>query len=221
MGQTQLPTTPNLSTRLREATTGFTERTGEALHRLGVHPDVLTLAGLAVTLVACLFLAQGQLVTGAIILIVGLPLDLLDGAVARAMKRTNPFGGVLDSTIDRYADMLIMFSLSYYLAVNSRFAEMLLAFLTIVGSTMVSYVRARAGNAGLPCAGGLFSRFERLVVLLIMLLTGWLPLGLVILAAGSNLTALQRLWSVYQFSQVLPAGPNQALAGADSQEEGA
>jgi CDP-diacylglycerol--glycerol-3-phosphate 3-phosphatidyltransferase len=201
VSRTQLPTTPNISTRLRTVTAQTISRMGTALHRLGVHPDAITLVGTAFSAVAAFVAAQGQFQFAALILIIGLPLDVLDGAVARAMGRTNPFGGVFDSTMDRYADLFMLLAIAYYYAVLDDWTAVLLAFAAVVGSSLVSYIRARAGNAGLPCAGGFFSRFERSVVLLIALITGWMLPGLVVLAVGSNLTAVQRLWSVYRFAQ--------------------
>ncbi|GAB4576449.1 MAG: archaetidylinositol phosphate synthase [Anaerolineae bacterium] len=201
VSSSQLPTTPNLSTRLRALAADSLARVGRGLAGLGIHPDVLTILGLGVTLVGAWAIVQGQFLTAAIILVLGLPLDALDGAVARAMGRTNPFGGVLDSVVDRAADMILLLSLAYHLALAGQFDAMLWAFAALVGSVLVSYIRARAGAAGLPCAGGFFSRFERLAVLLIMLLTGWITAGLVVLAIGSNLTALQRLWSVARFAE--------------------
>ncbi len=196
MTQSQLPTTPNLSSRLRVLTVGFIDRIGRALARLGVHPDVITLLGLALTIVGAWYIMQGEFPTAVAILVLALPLDVLDGAVARAMGRTNPFGGILDSVVDRVADMTLLLALAAYLAINDQFLEMGLAFGAVVGSVLVSYIRARAGAAGIPCAGGIFSRFERLVVLLLTLLTGWFVPGLLVLALGSNFTALRRLWSV-------------------------
>lgn len=206
MTQSQLPTTPNLGTRIRQQVEGTLARLGKRLHQWGVHPDLLTWLGLLFVIVAAVFAARGDFALAAVILVVGMPLDALDGAVARAMKRTNLFGGVLDSVIDRYADLFILLGLAYYLAVDNAFNDLLLAFAAVVGSTLVSYIRARAGVAGLQTAGGLFSRLERSAVLILTLfLAGffgraWLTVGLAILAAGSNLTALQRLWSVRCFA---------------------
>ncbi len=200
MSQSQIPTTGNLSTRLRERTMSYTDQIGQTLFRWGIHPDTLTLLGLGVTAVAAILIAQGAFLPGVLVLLAGLPLDLLDGAVARAMKRSDAFGGVLDSTADRYADLFSLLALAFYCAQQSLTVELVLVFAAVIGSTQVSYIRARAGNAGLPCVGGLFSRFERSVVLVLTLLTGWLTVGLAILAIGSNLTALHRLWSVYRFA---------------------
>lgn len=205
MTPSQLPTTPNLSTRLRDKVAGLLERLGAGVHRLGIHPDTITWLSLVFAAAAAVLIVQGAFATAGLILVIGMPLDALDGAVARSMKRTNPFGGVLDSTVDRYADMLVLLALATYLAVQADFGTMLLAFAAVVGSTQVSYIRARAGNAGLRCAGGVFSRFERSVVLLLTLFTGWLALGLAVLAVGANFTALHRLWSVYRFARTAQA----------------
>lgn len=168
---------------------------------------MVTVVGLILVAVACVFMAQGQFVIGSIILLVSLPLDAVDGAVARAMQRKGVFGMVLDSTLDRYADGLIFASLSYYFAVQDRYDMMGLSLLALVGSFLVSYIRARADDSkvGVATKVGLFTRLERVIVILMMLLgTGILNLpialdiGVIILAIGTNVTALQRLHYVYK-----------------------
>jgi CDP-diacylglycerol--glycerol-3-phosphate 3-phosphatidyltransferase len=178
------------------------QRVGMILHRLGVHPDMLTLAGLVLVFIAAIFVAQGQFQAGGVILVLGLPLDALDGAVARAMKRPGSFGGVLDSSLDRYADAFIFGGLSYYFAVHDQFDLMLLALAALTGGFVVSYVRARAGEAGLSVKVGLFDRFVRVIVILVALLVPPLLVpALWILAIGANFTGLQRLWYVYRNTQ--------------------
>jgi CDP-diacylglycerol--glycerol-3-phosphate 3-phosphatidyltransferase len=172
---------------------------GSALHRLGIHPDTITIAGLVVVLIAAIFIAQGQFQLAGIILVLGLPLDALDGAVARAMGRQGKFGGLLDSTLDRYADAFIFGGLSYHFAVSDRLDYMLLALAALIGSFGVSYVRARAGEAGLSVKVGLLDRFVRVVIIIVMLLIPPLiPLGLWVLALGTNFTAFQRMWYAYR-----------------------
>ncbi len=180
---------------------------GGLLFRLGIHPDVVTSAGLIVVAVAAWFIAQGELQTGGLILLVGLPLDALDGAVARAMRRKGQFGAVLDSTLDRYADCFIFAALSYHFAVQERFEMFLLAQAALMGSYGVSYVRARADqmDVSVKVQVGIFTRLERLAVILAMLLMPSLLLipealdiGMLILAMGTNITTLQRLWFVYR-----------------------
>jgi CDP-diacylglycerol---glycerol-3-phosphate 3-phosphatidyltransferase len=170
-----------------------------ALYRVGIHPDMITVAGLVVVGIAAVVIARGQFQLGGIILILGLPLDALDGAVARAMGRTDKFGGILDSTLDRYADAFIFGGVSYYFAVQDQFDYMLLALAALVGSLVVSYVRARAGEAGLSVKVGLLDRFVRVIIIVaVLLVPQLLTLGLWVLAIGTNITALQRMWFVYR-----------------------
>jgi CDP-diacylglycerol---glycerol-3-phosphate 3-phosphatidyltransferase len=187
------PTT--LTDRARRWTAQITQRAGMALHRAGIHPDTITIAGLVIVVLAAIPIAQGQHPLGALILILGLPLDALDGAVARARGQTTGFGGVLDSTLDRYADGLVFGALAFYFATRSDWLLFVLTMAALNGSFVVSYVRARAGEAGLSVKIGLFSRLERLIVLLVMLLIPpLLVVGVFVLAVGTNISVLQRLW---------------------------
>ena len=196
-----------LTDRLRQFTDLPLARAGAFLARLGVQPDWITIAGLALAAVAAYFLASGEFLAGGLVLLLSLPLDALDGAVARAVKRSGAFGMVLDSTCDRYADGLIFAALSYYFAVLERLDMLLLALAALIGSYLVSYIRARADDAkvGVKATVGLFTRLERVLVLLVMIAAAGLlksdaplELGLLALAVGTNLTALQRLRHVHK-----------------------
>ncbi len=196
---TDSPTT--LTDRARALAGGTLARAGGALHCAGVHPDTISLLGFALVLASAALIGLGQVQAGGLVLLLALPLDALDGAVARAMQRTDVFGGLLDSTLDRYADGFIFAAVGYYFASQQHRPDLLLlALAALVGSFSVSYIRARAGEAGLSVKVGAFSRLERSVVLLPgLLLPGALLVpALVILAVGTNITALQRLWFVYK-----------------------
>lgn len=184
--------------RLRGWTSGIINPIGRGLHRIGVHPDMVTVFGLIIVGVAAVFIGSGQIQWGGAILLIGLPLDALDGAVARAMQRKGQFGAMLDSTLDRYADGFIFAGLSYYFAVLGRFDMLLLAQAALLGSILVSYTRARAEGIGVDTKIGLFTRVERVTVIIIMLLAPiLLEWGVLVLAIGTNFTAMQRLWFVY------------------------
>jgi CDP-diacylglycerol--glycerol-3-phosphate 3-phosphatidyltransferase len=194
---TQSPIT--LTDRIRVLTNSLTNRAGTAVHRMGVHPDTITIVGLIVVAAAAYFIANGQIQVGGVLLLLSLPLDALDGAVARAMERKDRFGAVLDSTLDRYADGLIFGGLAYYFASIDQDGYLLLSLAALMGSFVVSYVRARAGEADLAVKIGLFSRFERVIALLVMLLVPPLLIpALWVLAIGTNITGIQRLWFVYR-----------------------
>jgi CDP-diacylglycerol--glycerol-3-phosphate 3-phosphatidyltransferase len=199
-------TPSTLTDTLRRLTATPLNQIGVVLVRLGVHPDLVTIFGLVLVAVAAVMIANGEFLFGGIVLLLSLPLDAIDGAVARAMKRTGAFGMVLDSTLDRYADGFIFASLGYYFAVDDRFDMMAFALLALVGSFLVSYVRARADDVkvGVETKVGLFTRVERVIVILVMILaTGLshqlviLDVGVIILAIGTNVTALHRLIFVY------------------------
>lgn len=182
-------------------TSGLTTTLGERLHAIGIHPDVVTAAGLLIVAIASYVIAQGEFFWGAIILLLGTPLDALDGAVARAMKRTDRFGALFDSTLDRYADGFIFMGLAYYFSEWGESNNMLLSVAALLGSLLVSYVRARAEGLDLDCKVGLLTRMERTVIILVMLLTGWVVAGLWILAIGTHFTTIQRIWYVKRTMQ--------------------
>ncbi len=191
-----------ITDRARALTGDFLMRMGRALYQRGLHPDLITAAGFVLVMVAAFLIARGEMQWGAVILLLGLPLDALDGAVARAMQRTGKFGAVLDSTLDRYADAFIFAALGYHFAVRSQFDYLLLAFASLMGSYVVSYVRARAGEASLSVKVGVFDRFVRVIIILAMLfIADLLPVGLWVLAIGTNITGLQRLWYVYRLTE--------------------
>ncbi len=196
-----------LTDRLRQTTQAPLNRIGGLLAKLGVHPDAVTIAGLMLVAAAAVLMAQGLFLAAGMLLLFSLPLDAVDGAVARARNRSGTFGMVLDSTLDRYADGFIFASLGYYFAGQDRFDMLALAFSALVGSFLVSYVRARAEDAkvGLRITIGWFTRVERVIVILTMILAMGLfenpialEIGMVILAIGTHLTALRRLLFVYR-----------------------
>lgn len=193
----QHPTT--LTDRARALAAGTLTRIATALHRAGVHPDMLTAAGLALVGIAAVFIGRGEFITAVIVLLLALPLDALDGAVARVMQRKNRFGALLDSTLDRYADAFLFVSLGYYFAIRGSADLLLVSAAALIGSYGVSYVRARAEGLGVDVKIGLFSRLERLAVVIIcLLIPALLPYGLWLLAIGTNFTTFQRLWYVYR-----------------------
>lgn len=190
------PTT--LTDRARRWARHLLDPLAVTLHRLGVHPDAVTLLGLLLTGLGAVFIARGDFQVAAAVLLVALPLDAVDGALARRWQHAGTdlgdFGGVLDSTADRYADGFIFMAFGYYFADHGRMAWLLLALVALIGAYLVSYVRARAPVA---VTVGWLTRLERLLlVLVILLLPALLEIGIVVLALGTHITALQRLWHV-------------------------
>lgn len=174
------------------------------LLRIGLGPDAVTVIGAVLTcLAALLLLPAGLLWQGALVLALLVLTDGVDGAMARRLGRSSPWGAFLDSTMDRLADGVLMIAvLLHLLRTDAPHWLLAVTLWGLLAAQLTSYVKARADSVGLACAAGLFSRAERWVVLLAgVLLTGLgvaaaLPVALVLLAIASTVTVIQRLASV-------------------------
>lgn len=161
---------------------------------LRVTPTMLTVAGFVGNVVAAWLITQDALFAGGVLVLVASGLDLFDGAVARATGTASRFGALFDSTLDRMSEAVVLFGIAWHFIALGRAEEASLAFAAVVGSLLVSYVRARAEGLGLALKDGLFTRSERVVLTGAMLITGWMRGGLWVLAVLSLFTAVQRLW---------------------------
>ena len=166
---------------------------GEAVAKTGVSPNVLTLAGLLLSMAAAGAFAYGNLVYALILLALASLSDVLDGAVAKARGKVTGFGGYLDSLTDRYADTFILIGIAMYL--NQHY---ILIMVVIVGSILVSYSRARAEMIINKCDVGLAERSERLIVIMLATLLAIMGVNrfyeaMVLLAVITHLTVLQRV----------------------------
>ncbi len=186
---------------------------------IGMTPNMVTTIGLlgniaaAVILVYAGYLAgqSGEvpyyLVTWAGGLIIGFSLfDMLDGQVARIGGMASTFGAMYDSVLDRYCEMFTLGGISYYFLCAGNLLGALITYLAVIGSIMVSYVRARAEGLGLECKIGFMQRPERVVVTAVgALVTGilgqsgvawanWFLFGaMAVIALFANLTAIARI----------------------------
>jgi CDP-diacylglycerol---glycerol-3-phosphate 3-phosphatidyltransferase len=168
-----------------------------------VSPNALTVCGLLLSLLAFCFIASGRLLVAGLILLLSGFFDLLDGAVARNTNMVTRFGGFLDSVLDRYSDLLVMFGVSiYFLRLDDYFASML-TFFAAVGVAIVPYARARAEAASIRCDNGLLERPERIILLVIGLVfgAGILKPVLLILAVLTHVTVFQRVWQARKASR--------------------
>jgi CDP-diacylglycerol--glycerol-3-phosphate 3-phosphatidyltransferase len=171
---------------------------GRALGRSRITPNMLTILGLILTLSVTIALATGHLILGGVLVLVTSVFDMFDGALARATDRHSTFGAFFDSTIDRYSEAFIFLGLLlYYQRFPATQLEVSFVYLAIIGSLMVSYTRARAEALGLDCKVGILARPERIILLSIGLIIGWLDFTLAILALFTNLTAFQRIYHVW------------------------
>jgi CDP-diacylglycerol---glycerol-3-phosphate 3-phosphatidyltransferase len=188
----------------RAALKGGVEPTAAWLVRRGVHPDAVTVTGTALSTGAALWLIPtDHLVAGALVVGVLAMLDVLDGAMARARGVKSPFGGVLDSVCDRLVDGAVFAGITWWAAERELWLLVGLALTCLVTGQLISYIKARAGEAGLRADGGLVERAERLILgLLGVGLVGLgvpyaLDIALGLLAVGSVITVGQRVVAVW------------------------
>lgn len=172
---------------------------GRLLGRSGISPNMMTTIGLVLTLAVTATLASGHQVWGAALVLLTSAFDMLDGALARATNKKSAFGAFFDSTVDRYTEALILLGLLlYYQRLPTAGYEVMWIYLAIVGSLMVSYTRARAEALGFECKVGLLGRPERVILLSLGLLVGWVSFALMTLAIFTNFTAAQRVFHVWR-----------------------
>jgi CDP-diacylglycerol--glycerol-3-phosphate 3-phosphatidyltransferase len=169
-----------------------------AVARTGLSPNAVTALGLAGSLGAASLVAGGYFLIGGLVVMAAAALDLLDGAMARATGRVTPFGGLFDSVLDRLGEAAVLGGVLFHFSQGGHRQEVILAFIAVVGSIMVSYVRARAQVAGLDLKEGLFTRPERIIVLGLGLMIDQMLIALWILAVVSVFTALQRLYVAWR-----------------------
>lgn len=182
--------------------------------RIGFTPNLVTTIGFVLNIAATIMLlyAAGEMTgstsivgwSGAVILFAGL-FDMMDGRLARIGNMSSMFGALWDSTLDRYSELFTLFGIAMYLILNSWVTGGVLTFLAMVGSVMVSYVRARAEGLGIECKVGLMQRPERVVLTSLgAILCGifdnlwFLVVPIVIIAILANITAFWRICHCYK-----------------------
>jgi len=172
-----------------------------ALGRMGLTPNMLTLIGLALIFVTAVVIALGYTTLGGALFLLSGVFDALDGTLARLTNRKTRFGAFLDSTSDRYADAAILFGMMVPFLRAGQPTQVILAFVAVVGSVLVSYTRARAEGLGLECKVGLLTRLERFIIIAVGLLFNWVTPVLWVMAVLTNFTAIQRIVYVWQVTR--------------------
>jgi CDP-diacylglycerol--glycerol-3-phosphate 3-phosphatidyltransferase len=168
------------------------------LARTGITPNALTWFGFLISLVTAVLAALGYLLAAGLVVLFGSYFDMLDGSLARKTGKVSRFGEVLDSTLDRLSEGVLLIGLLYWFSVEGSTLGVVLAGITLLSSLVVSYVRAKAEIMKLECQEGLFTRPERVIVLAIGLLINQVVIALGIIAAFSIFTVGQRLHHVHR-----------------------
>lgn len=192
-----MPTLQSTRYALRGAVARYFEQPAAAiLARTGFTASRATLAGLAITGGAGYFAATGAFWVAGLLNAGGAVFDLLDGAIARRLNTVSRRGALLDSSVDRVAEAMVLIGLAWWYTGVDGYdrTSVVLAFVAFAGSMMVSYVRARAEGLGLKGTSGFLTRPERVVVMTACLLASRPDIALWILAVGTPLSALHRFW---------------------------
>jgi len=163
------------------------------LLKIGITPNTVTGLGFILSALAAFFISRGNLTTGGLILLIAGPLDVVDGSMARLMGPSTPYGSLIDSTTDRYSELVVLGGLLFYFVAQQDSLAILLVFLAASGSILVSYVKARAEALGFNCKVGLLTRVERLIIMIGCLIFQIPMVALWIIAILANITAVQRL----------------------------
>lgn len=170
----------------------------KTLGRTSLSANILTLVSPLLILGSVWLLASGTFFWAGCLILFASSFDMLDGALARAKNEESRFGAFLDSTLDRYSEVLIFFGLLlyYHQAATDSF-DILLIYIAMTGSLLISYTRARAESLGFDCKVGLLERPERIILIVGGLLTGWMSVILWVLAILTYITAVHRLLHVW------------------------
>lgn len=183
---------------LRKISKGILDPMAGFCLKIGIKPNMVTGMALFLNIVTAYFLATGKITLAGLILLVGAPLDALDGAIARKLGEPSMYGAFIDSVSDRYAELIVLGGLLIYYIDMGNMLACLLAFIAAAGSVMVSYTKARAEAVGFSGKVGILTRVERSIVMIFFLIINQPMIALWVIAILANITAIQRIAFVHR-----------------------
>jgi archaetidylinositol phosphate synthase len=170
------------------------EKLGRRFASTGLSPNFWTAVGLVLAFLSAIAyglnpqIQYAAVLGGALLLISGF-FDIVDGQVARVTNKVSKKGGFLDSIFDKIAEVAIFLGL-----LIGGFAEPYLVFLAITLSLLVSYARSRAESLGVKLQGiGIGERAERLLVIAIIGMIGFMQHAVIIVVIIAAITFIQRI----------------------------
>ena len=178
---------------LRESLKPYLQSIGKVFASTGISPNVWTVIGLIFAFVSSLIYGlkfEYSLILGGAILLISGFFDIVDGQVARYTNKITKSGGFLDSVFDKIAEVSIFFGI-----LIGGYAEPYLVFLAVTLSLLVSYTRAIADTLTIKLQGiGIGERAERLLVIAIIGLIGFMEIAIIIVIIIAAITLMQRLF---------------------------
>jgi len=189
-----------LSASLKPAVTRVINPIARSFLRIGLSPNAVTILGATGLIFSALyFYPMGKFFIGTLFISFFALSDLFDGAMARiSQKGASPWGGFLDSTIDRLTDSAVLVGVTIYLIRNEDRLSVVVICALVFGF-LVSYIRAKAESLNIECSGGIAERTERLIISLTAIgLAGLgiphvLALGMWLLLLLAAITVVQRI----------------------------
>jgi CDP-diacylglycerol---glycerol-3-phosphate 3-phosphatidyltransferase len=172
---------------------GVLEPIARFLLRVGLSANAVTWIGVAGNAVGGILLASGNIPLGGWILLCIVPLDAVDGTMARISGTVSAAGAFLDSVTDRWSEVFLFGGLAVWCVRESIVWGSLICFAAVTGSLLVSYTKARAEGLGMVCNIGLLTRLERYLIILPALIFNVPLWGAGIIAVLANITAVQRM----------------------------
>ncbi len=181
---------------LRKLFKGVIDPVARFFLSIGFKPNMITYLGLIITTAASALIITGHIQWAGLVLLIGAPLDVVDGSMARLLKHSSMYGAFIDSVTDRYSELVLLGGLLIHYVLEANLTACILVFVAAAGSVMVSYVKARAEGLGFSAKIGVLTRVERLIVLISCLIFNIPMVALWVIAVLANVTALQRIWFV-------------------------
>ncbi|MCC7124181.1 MAG: CDP-alcohol phosphatidyltransferase family protein [Acidobacteria bacterium] len=180
---------------------------------LGIHPNVLTLIGVIINVIAAAALATDRFVAAGVIMIVANIFDFIDGKVAHITGKQSQFGAFWDSTLDRFSDLALFAGLVWLYAGLGRQDYVLVATLALIFSIMISYARARAESLIAKCKVGFMERPERIVLFMIGAFTDRMAAVLWVILVLSVVTVANRIYYTYLELERKPMPSTEGVGG--------
>jgi phosphatidylglycerophosphate synthase len=177
---------------------------------LRIHPNVLTLIGVLINVVAACALGVDRFLLAGVIMIVANIFDFIDGKVAYITNTVSRFGAFWDSTLDRFSDIVLFLGLIYLYSNARRTDYVMVTALAMMFSIMTSYARARAESLIEKCKVGFMERPERIVLFMIGAFTDRMAAVLWVILVLSIVTVANRIHYTYLVlnSKPIPTGSN-------------
>lgn len=194
-----------METWARDRTQFIVDPIAKIFAKFGISANAITVLSFILNIVAAVLIANNYPRWGGLLMgLIAMPLDAIDGTVARFLNQRNQFGAFFDSVFDRFAEAAILIGIAALSLQRQDDLCALMCLVALLGSLMVSYTRARAEGLDIECKVGWFSKTPRVIVVATGLILDRLPIAILVLAIVSLLTAFQRIVHVYQVTHPNP-----------------